>query len=208
MGNGSDSGGPPPPPETAAGQTTRSGATPWKIATGVIAAVAVALGVWAITLNQDRQDTETAASSEIGALRAEKASLTEQVSDLEDENAALAAQSEKVADRAKTTLTQAVVALGVAAERLNTSQQQVADATTALDRAGRALNAAEGDLATARAERDHASALAENAQVCTAGSLKALTLIVDDDVEGVVDALDLVAPSCEAAFKDANQPSS
>jgi len=83
----------------------------------------------------------------------------------------------------------------------------VTDATAALDQANQALEQAQGDLETATAQRDQAVALAQNAQLCAAGSLQAITLVGEGDTDGAVAALEQVAAACEAAFDDANQPS-
>lgn len=196
-------------PSSTASAPAGSSATTWKVLTAVFAVAAVGLGAWAIWLNQDAQSTEDAATTEIAILQAERDQLATEVEELTAANEELSAaneqlqaQSTQLADEAKSALTQAVEALNVAANELQTSDQQVADATAALEQATQALEQAEGDLSTAEAERDQALAVAENAQLCAAGSITAITLITEDDIDGAVDALNQVAPACQAAFAD------
>jgi hypothetical protein len=100
----------------------------------------------------------------------------------------------------------ALADLGVPADRIPVTAQEVADATAALATAIAATEQAEGETGTAQAERDQAVALADNAQLCAAGTADALGRLSGGDADSAVAALETVAPACTAAFDEANQP--
>ena len=188
--------------------------TMWKVLTALFAVAAIGFAVWAFTLNADAQDTEQAGAEQVATLEAENQQLTEQVATLEEEKAALEQQktdleqgSQQALAEAQQAIDQALQGLDVAQERLTVSEQQVTDATAALQQATDALSSATGDLEVAQAERDQARALAQVSQVCAAGSLSALAVLADSgDAEAAGAEITKVAPACEAAFADSNQP--
>lgn len=199
----------------------------WKVLTGLFAVTAVGLAIWAFTLNADAQSVEGAAASEIASLEADNedladqvatleeenatlgeqnAALEEEIATLEEENADLLEQSQQLSQDARRAIRQAIAALGDLAEQQAITEQQVADVTAALQAATDALAVAEGDLATAQAERDQAVALAEAGRLCAAGSVTATRLLSEGDVDGAVASLTSVASACEAASAAENQP--
>ncbi len=189
----------PPSPEDAP-ESSSDPARTWKIVTALLAVVAIGLGIWAVVLNNDLKSTEDDASSQIASLEAANQELSDEVASLKVDVEEAQTETEVVTKAAKTALNEAVEALGVAAEGLVVQDAAIAEATKALDDANAALTEASGELATTEAQRDQALALAENAQLCAAGSLNAVELIADGDIDGATAALEQVAPSCKAAL--------
>jgi cell division protein FtsB len=192
----------PPPPAggTAPGADAKDRSTPWKIAAVLLAVAAIGLGIWALVLNNDLTSTQDTAAGEIAALEAQNKELTDQVADLEGDVEAAETETAVVTKAAQQALKQTLGALGVAADGLVVQDQAITEATTALDEANETLVSATGDLEVAQAERDQALALAQNGQLCSAGSLTALTLVAEGDVDGATAALDEVAPACAATL--------
>ncbi len=190
----------PPPPAVGPPEETGDSARTWMIVAAVLAVVAIGLGIWAVTLNNDLKSTEDDASSQIASLEAANQELADEVASLKEDVEAAETETEVVTKAATTALKEALEALAVAADGLVVQDAAITEATKALDDANAALTQASGDLATAQAERDQALALAENAQLCSAGALNAISLIADGDIDGATAALDQVAPSCTAAL--------
>lgn len=194
-------------------QRQESSSTVWKVLTAVFAVAAVGLGIWAFTLNNDAQAGEDQASSALATLEADNeelaaqvATLEEEKSTLEDEKATLEEQVGQQSSEAQQAIDDAVAGLGIPAGALQVTDQQVSDAVAALDAATGALATVEGDVETAQAQRDQAAALAETAQLCAGGSANATSLLGDGDVDGAAASLNTVAPACQAAFAEENQP--
>jgi chromosome segregation ATPase len=178
----------------AESEPPRHPARKWVVATVVMTAVAIGLGIWAFTLRSDVEDKDAQIASQqqqieeqgdvAGQVREAASGFTE---DVEQNFAALQDQLEQVQGAADATQEETQAAI----------EQAEQAATEASDR----VAAAEDEAERARAEADEVTAQAEAAGACVRGYLSSIAGIFDAEsisagVDGATAEFEALNASC------------
>jgi septal ring factor EnvC (AmiA/AmiB activator) len=172
--------------------------TKWKIATAVLAVVAVGFGAWAFSLQSDLDDKDAKIAAQQQQL---------------DEQQDVATQVQDAASGAADDAQQALAELGQELEQVQgtatATQAEVQDAVDRAEQAAAEARASAGDAAErAQARADEATAKAEAAGACARGYLSALAGVLDaasitEGVERARSDIESLSGSCSDTL-DAN----
>ncbi len=174
----------PTPTEQAAGgvpnsQPQHEGATHkrplvWMILAGVAVAAAIGLGIWAIVLNDDLNDTEAQLEAQAAAAESASAEAESRIADARasiDDSLSGIAGIVVVSDEDVAEAEQAVA----------DAEQSVAEAQAAVDQAQSEVEQARAERDLARAEAEQARAEAAKAELCADASLAATQALSEND---------------------------
>jgi hypothetical protein len=146
----------------------------WIVLAGVAIAAAIGLGVWAIVLNDDLNDTEAQLEAQTAAA---ESATAEAESRIADARASIDASLSGVAG-----------IVVVSDEDVAEAEQAVADAEQSVAEAQAAVDQAQGEVEQGRAERDLARAEADQAraesakaELCADASLAATQALSEND---------------------------
>jgi hypothetical protein len=162
----------------------------WMILAGVAIAAAIGLGVWALMLNDDLNDTEEQLEAQTAAAESASAEAESRIAEararietaLSDVAGVVVVSDEDVAEAEQ-----------AAAE----AEQSVADAQAAVDQAQGEVEQARAERDLARAEAEQARAEAAQAELCADASLAATQALAESD--DVAEGYEEAASSAETA---------
>ena len=146
----------------------------WMVLAGVAVAAAIGLGVWAVMLNDDLNDTESQLEAQTAAAELASAEAERRIADARasiDDSLSGVAGIVVVSDEDVAEAEQAVA----------DAEQSVAEAQAAVDQAQSEVEQALAERDLARAEAEQARAEAAQAELCADASLAATQALAEED---------------------------
>jgi hypothetical protein len=180
------------PPTSEGGKQKRP--VIWMILTGIAIAVAIGLGVWAIVLNDDLNDTEAQLDAQTAAAQSASAEAQGRIADARSRIQAALSGVAGVVVVTDQDVTEAEQAIAKA-------EQSVADAQAAVDQAQGEVEQARAERDLAKAEAEQARAEAQKAELCADASDAATQALAEssasaDDYEKAAASAETAASAC------------
>lgn len=166
----------------------------WMVVAGIAVVAAIGLGIWAVTVNSDLNDTQSELAAQTAATQAAAAQVAAQT---EAANAAAAELEQISSDNEVYVVSNDDVA--EAESEIAAAEQAAAEASANVDAAQDEASRLRAELDQARAERDLARAERQQARICSRGSLGVISAIQKGDSEAATSELETVSDACAAS---------
>jgi uncharacterized protein (DUF3084 family) len=179
---------------TSASTSEKKRPVVWMIVAGVAILAAIGLGIWALKVNSDLNETQADLEAQQAATLQAQAEVQAQA----DAANAAAAELEKISSDNEVFV--------VSNEDVAQAQSDVAAAEQAVAEASANVSAAQDHVATlsaereqARAQRDLARAERQQARICSRGSLGVLSKLGKGEADAASSELETVSSACAAS---------
>ena len=176
----------------------------WMIVAGVAVLAAIGLGIWAVSVNSDLDETQSELEAQTAAADAAAASAKaaeEQVAEQTAAANAAAAELEQISSDNEVFVVPNEDVAEMESD-LAAAEQAVADANANLDAAQDEASRLRAELEQARAERELARAERQQARICSRGSLGVIAAIGKGDSDAATSELETVSDACAATVTE------